>query len=75
MRSASALEADGYREELHRRLMLYHYCSGEQGLALKAYRRYAKLLKEELGVAPSPELARLKARIEARDVPGVDEGR
>jgi DNA-binding SARP family transcriptional activator len=70
-----ALEADGYREELHRRLMLYHYCSGEQGLALKAYRRYAKLLKEELGVAPSPELARLKAGIEARDVPGVDEGR
>ncbi|MGH3147988.1 MAG: ATP-binding protein, partial [Rubrobacter sp.] len=68
-----ALALDGYREELHRRLMLYHYCAGEQGLALRAYRDYAKTLSEELGAAPSPELVNLKERIEARDVPGVDE--
>jgi DNA-binding SARP family transcriptional activator len=70
-----ALEGDEYREDLHRRLMLYHYCAGEQAQALRTFRRYAGALKEELGVAPSPELARLKAQIEARDVPGVDEGR
>ncbi|MBX6763896.1 MAG: tetratricopeptide repeat protein [Rubrobacteraceae bacterium] len=70
-----ALTLDRYGEELRRRLMLYHYCAGEQGLALRAYRDYAGLLEDELGTAPSPELARLKERIEARDVPGVDEAR
>jgi DNA-binding SARP family transcriptional activator len=67
---ASAL--DEYRESLYRQLMLYHYCAGEQALALRTFRRYAKTLKEGLGVSPSPEMDRLKERIEARDVPGVD---
>jgi LuxR family transcriptional regulator, maltose regulon positive regulatory protein len=67
-----ALALEEYREDLHRRLMLYHYCSGEQALALRTYRDYTRTLKEELGTAPSPELARLMERIEARDVPGVD---
>ncbi len=70
-----ALALDRYREDLHRRLMLYHYCAGEQGLALQAYRNYAGVLEKELGTAPSPELARLEEQIQARDVPGVDEGR
>jgi predicted ATPase/DNA-binding SARP family transcriptional activator len=70
-----ALEADQYRADLHRRLMLYRYCAGEQALALKAYRDHAAKLEEDLGVSPSPELVRLKAQIEARDVRGVDEGR
>jgi len=67
-----ALTLDRYREDLHRQLMLYHYCAGEQGLALRTYRDYSRSLEEELGVAPSPDLARLKERIEKRDVPGVD---
>lgn len=70
-----ALEEDGYREDFHRRLMLFHYCAGEQTHALRAYRRYARTLKEELGASPSPEMEKLKERIEARDVPGVDEAR
>jgi DNA-binding SARP family transcriptional activator len=70
-----ALGLDEHREELHRRLMLYHYCAGEQILALRAYRDYARLLKQQLGTEPSPELARLKEQVEARDVPGIDEGR
>ena len=70
-----ALALDEYREELHRRLMLYHYCAGEQTLALQAYRDYARLLEQELGANPSPELVRLKEQVEDRDVPGVDEGR
>jgi len=70
-----ALVLDCYREDLHRRLMLYHYCAGEQALALRAYRDYADTLKEGLGTAPSLELTRLKERIENRDVPGVDEMR
>ncbi|MDX6379782.1 MAG: hypothetical protein QOI57_806 [Rubrobacteraceae bacterium] len=67
-----ALTVEGYRESLYRQLMLYHYCAGEQALALQTFRRYAKILKEELGAFPSPEMDRLKERIEARDVPGVD---
>ena len=67
-----ALALDRYREELHRRMMLYHYCAGEQGLALRAFRSYARILKEDLGASPSPELERLRERIESRDVPGVD---
>jgi DNA-binding SARP family transcriptional activator/Flp pilus assembly protein TadD len=72
--SKHALALDEYRDELHRRLMLYHYCAGEQGRALRTYRDYARVLKEELGATPSPELVRLKEQIEARNVPGVDEG-
>ena len=30
-----ALSLDSYREDLHRRLMLYRYCAGEQALALQ----------------------------------------
>ncbi len=67
-----ALSSDRYREGLYRRLMLYHYCAGEQALALRRYRGYAETLKRDLGTAPSPELARLRAQVEARDVPGVD---
>jgi len=67
-----ALAIDRFGEEVRRRLMLYRYCAGEQALALRTYRDYAGMLKEELGTGPPPELARLKEMIEARDVPGVD---
>ncbi|MGH3106435.1 MAG: ATP-binding protein [Rubrobacteraceae bacterium] len=71
----NALALERYSDEFHRRLMLYRYCSGEQGLALRAYREYARALEEQLNAVPSPELIRLKDQIEARNVPGVDEGR
>lgn len=70
-----ALAIEKYSEELQRRLMLYRYCSGEQGLALSAYRKYARTLEEQLNAVPSPELTRLKKQIETRNVPGVDERR
>ncbi|MBA2713047.1 MAG: AAA family ATPase, partial [Rubrobacteraceae bacterium] len=70
-----ALTLDCYREDLHRRLMMYHYCAGEQNLSLGAFRSFARMLREELGTAPSAELIRLEAQVEARDVPGVDERR
>jgi predicted ATPase/DNA-binding SARP family transcriptional activator len=71
----NALTLEKYSDEFHRRLMLYRYCSGEQGLALSAYRKYTRALEEQLNAVPSPELTRLKEQIEARSVPGVDEGR
>ncbi|WP_162924541.1 tetratricopeptide repeat protein [Rubrobacter indicoceani] len=70
-----AMALDRYREDLRRRLILYHYCAGEQTLALRAYRCYARRLKEELGASPSPELEKLKDQVEAREVPGVDGSR
>ncbi|WP_047864865.1 ATP-binding protein [Rubrobacter aplysinae] len=68
-----ALTLDGYGEDIHRRLMLYHYCAGEQNLALRAFRDYSRMLRQALGAIPSADLERLKSQIEARDVPGVDE--
>lgn len=67
-----AVDLDRYREELHRRLMLYHYCAGEQTLALQTFRTYARMLKEELGAAASPDITGLMEQVAARDVPGVD---
>lgn len=67
-----ALSMDRFSENLHRRLMLYHYCSGEQTMSLRVFRSYTRMLKEELDAAPSPELIGLKEHVEARDVPGVD---
>jgi DNA-binding SARP family transcriptional activator len=64
-----ALSLDGYGEELHRRLMLYHYCAGDQARALQAYRSYATMLEEELCTSPSPELTRLQKQIEASTLP------
>ncbi len=63
---------DKYREDLHRRLMLYHYGAGEQNLSLRVFRSYTGLLRDELGATPSADLERLKNQVEARDVPGVD---
>lgn len=67
-----ALGLDRFVEELNRRLVLYYYCAGEQGQALRAFRDYARMLEEELGIVPSPDFIRLKEQIQARDVPGVD---
>ena len=67
-----AITIDRFGAELRRRLMLYHYSAGERAQALETYREYARILKEELGTEAPPELARLKERMEARDVPGVD---
>lgn len=70
-----AVTLDRFGEELRRRLMLYHYYAGEQAPALQLFRDYTEILRAELGTEPSAELTRLKEQIEARDVPGVDEGR
>ncbi|MDQ3397651.1 MAG: winged helix-turn-helix domain-containing protein, partial [Deinococcota bacterium] len=55
-----ALILDAYREDMYRQLMLYHSYTGEQALALQVYRRYGKLMQEEFGTAPSPEIEQLR---------------
>ena len=52
-----AVALEPFRESAHLRLMLAHAAAGNRGKALRAYERFRKLLAEELGVDPSPQLA------------------
>jgi DNA-binding SARP family transcriptional activator len=45
-----------FRDSAHRRLLRAHTASGDRGEALRSYDRYRRVLAEELGVGPSPEL-------------------
>jgi DNA-binding SARP family transcriptional activator len=45
-----------FRDSAYRRLLRAHTASGDRGEALRAYDRYRRVLAEELGVGPSPEL-------------------
>jgi DNA-binding SARP family transcriptional activator len=49
------LEVDDLAEELYRRLMLCHQRLGQKAEALSAYKRCEKILKDTLGIEPSPE--------------------
>ena len=59
--------AQPFRERLHGQLMLALYRSGRQADALRAYDSAHKVLVEDLGLSPGPELRRLEAAILAQD--------
>jgi DNA-binding SARP family transcriptional activator len=45
-----------FRDSAHRRVLAARAAAGDRGGALLAYDRYRRVLAEELGVGPSPEL-------------------
>jgi WD40 repeat protein/DNA-binding SARP family transcriptional activator/class 3 adenylate cyclase len=65
------LRDEPFRERLWGQLMLALYRSGRQRDALEAYQRARRLLGDELGIEPGPELRRLEAAVLAQD-PSLD---
>ena len=56
-----------WRERLWGQLMTALYRSGRQGEALRAFQRAQRVLGDELGIEPSPELRRLEEQILLQD--------
>ena len=59
------VQADTLREGSHRQLMEAYVAAGEKAQALRHYDKLRQLLREELGVEPSPETQMLRDRIAA----------
>lgn len=66
------LALDPLHEPAHRDLMRLHARSGDRSAALRQYREAARLLDQELGVAPGSETRLLHEAIEAGTLPADD---
>ena len=63
----SAIADNSFRERLWGQLMLALYRSGRQADALEAFQEARRVLADELGLEPGPELRRLQEAILAHD--------
>src|SRR5215207_8526770 len=54
--AADLVAREPFRDSAYRRLLAAHTAAGDRGEALRAYDRYRRVLAEELGVGPSPDL-------------------
>jgi predicted ATPase/DNA-binding SARP family transcriptional activator len=66
----SALADNPFRERLWGQLMLAQYRSGRQADALETFQEARRVLADELGLEPGPDLRRLQEAILAHD-PGI----
>ncbi|MGM0438343.1 MAG: BTAD domain-containing putative transcriptional regulator [Bacillota bacterium] len=51
-----ALEIDPYREELHKEVITYLLKGGKYVKAIKKYREYNRMLSNEFGLSPNPQI-------------------
>lgn len=58
------VQAQPLSEDAHRRLMRLHYLGGDRAAAVLAFDLCERILKDEVGTAPSPETLALLATIE-----------
>jgi DNA-binding SARP family transcriptional activator len=63
----AAVAGEPLRESAHRAVILVHLAEGNRCEALRQYELCRRLLKEQLGLAPSQETERLRARCTAGD--------
>ncbi|MBC7228133.1 MAG: tetratricopeptide repeat protein [Thermoflexales bacterium] len=63
------LEAEPWREEAHRQLMVALAAGGQRSAALAQYAACRRILAEELGVGPETETRRLYEQIRAGEFP------
>ena len=63
------LALDPLHEPAHRQLMLLYVWTGERAAALRQYRECARVLEEELGVAPLAETTQLAEAIKENQAP------
>ncbi|MEJ2862587.1 AfsR/SARP family transcriptional regulator [Actinomycetospora flava] len=66
----AAVRCDALRESAHRTLIRAHLAEGNVGEARRAYRNVARLLDQELGLAPGAETTALLAVLGPREVGG-----
>jgi len=59
----AAVRGEPLRESAHRLLISIHLAEGNQWEALRQYRWYELLLREELGIEPSPQITRLVGNV------------
>src|SRR6185503_4700366 len=73
----AAVADNAFRERLWGQLMLALYRSGRQADALEAFQEARRVLADELGLEPGPELRRIQDAILAQDpaIAGADIGR
>ncbi|NOZ30099.1 MAG: protein kinase, partial [Chloroflexi bacterium] len=62
------LSLDPLRESAHRALMQLYAWSGDRATALRQYQECVRVLREDLGVEPSPETVALYERIRAGEI-------
>lgn len=67
--------ADSWREESHRLLMLLLALSGDRTAALAQYERFRRILSQEFGVQPGPEIQSLAEKIRAGQSPKMPPAR
>jgi SARP family transcriptional regulator, regulator of embCAB operon len=72
--AAELIELEPFREASHRALIAAHQASGDASEAARAYAECRRLLREELGVDPSPETERLHEQLLRRG-PAAPSGR